>query len=90
MSTSVSVVDLNRVDHGATTSADGTDLNVLDLSTSVSIVDLNGVDDGATTSADGTGLNVHNEINMKGNRRDSILEDESDINCPDRSKENSV
>ena len=90
LSTSVSVVDLNGVDVGATTSVDGTDLNVPDLSASESGVDLNGVDDSGTTSADGTDLIVHNEINMKGNQRDSILEDESDINCPDRSKENSV
>ena len=90
LSTSVSIVDLNGVHHGATTSTDGTDLNVPDLSASESSVDLNGVDDGGTTSMDRTGLIVHNEINMKGNQRDSILEDESDINCPDRSKENSV
>ena len=90
LSTSVPVVHLNKVDDGVTTFEDGPGLNVPDLSTSVPIVDLNGVDDGVTTSADRTGLNVHDEIDIKGNRRDSILVDESDINCADRRKENSV
>ena len=52
LSTSVSIVDLNGVHHGVTTSVDGTDLNVPDLSASASVVDLNGVDDGGITSAD--------------------------------------
>ena len=58
--------------------------------TAVPVVDLNGVDDGVTTFADQTGFNVPDKMDIKGNRSGSILMDANDINCADRSKENSV